>query len=178
MIEVGTYPASAPVSHQDLAKQLVDLMVKGGGEATYYADIQTARWSKLLMNAAWNPIGALTLTNDGDFLLTSDPYAHELAWGIMMEIVKLAKAAGIPGVTEEVAKKRIAIAEGRAATGTGREMSMLQDVRQGRSFEVEAILGNAVRKARELGVSMPRVETLYALGRARLWAMTAGPRSR
>ncbi|WAO91765.1 2-dehydropantoate 2-reductase [Fusarium falciforme] len=171
LFELGTYPSNAPQSHKDSARRFAGLMIKGGGGAEVHDDIQVARWSKLLMNAAWNPIGALTLTTDGDFLLTSEPYAHDLAWGIMMELVELAKAAGIKGVTVEVAEKKFSIAKKRAETGTGREMSMLQDVRQNREFEVEAILGNAVRLGKQKGVPMPRLETLYALAKARCWAL-------
>lgn len=171
-LELGTYPANAPPEHKQAAQGFVDLMVKGGGGSLLYEDIQVARWSKLLMNAAWNPIGALTLTTDGDFLVTSDPYATELAMGIMTEIVELAGAMGVPGVTMEVARQKFSIAKTRAETGTGREMSMLQDIRQGRQFEVEAIVGNTVRLGREKGVAMPRLETLYALANARCWALT------
>ncbi|KAF8888889.1 hypothetical protein BD779DRAFT_1800146 [Infundibulicybe gibba] len=41
--------------------------------------------------------------------------------------------------------------------------SMLLDARMGRPIEVEVILGEAVRMARERGVEVPRVEVLYAL---------------
>jgi 2-dehydropantoate 2-reductase len=41
--------------------------------------------------------------------------------------------------------------------------SMLLDFENGRPMEVEAILGNAVRIARSLSVSVPHMETLYAL---------------
>lgn len=170
-LELGTYPSAAPPAHKDAARRFADLMIRGGGGAEVHDDIQVARWSKLLMNAAWNPIGALTMTSDGDFLTTSDPYARDLAWGIMMEIVELARAAGVPGVTAEVAAAKFSITKKRAETGTGREMSMLQDVRQGRAFEVEAILGNALRLGKQKGVPMPRLETLYALANARLWAL-------
>ncbi|EEU43369.1 uncharacterized protein NECHADRAFT_45039 [Fusarium vanettenii 77-13-4] len=171
LFELGTYPSKAPQSHKDAARRFADLMIKGGGGAEVHENIQIARWSKLLMNAAWNPIGALTLTTDGDFLRTSEPYAHDLAWGIMMELVELAKATGIEGVTVEVAEKKFSIAKKRAETGTGREMSMLQDVRQNREFEVEAILGNALRLGKQNGVPLPRLETLYALAKARCWAL-------
>lgn len=171
LLELGTYPSKAPQPHKDAARRFADLMIKGGGGAEVHEDIQVARWSKLLMNGAWNPIGALTLTTDGDFLRTSEPYAHGLAWGIMMELVALAKEVGVAGVTVEVAEKKFSIAKRRAETGTGREMSMLQDVRQGRTFEVEAILGNAVRLGKQKGVPMPRLETLYALTTARCWAL-------
>lgn len=42
-------------------------------------------------------------------------------------------------------------------------MSMLQDIRQGRPFEVEAILGNVMRVAEKEGVAVPRLQTMYAL---------------
>lgn len=171
LLELGTYPSNACEAHKEAARRFADLMVKGGGSAEVHEDIQVARWSKLLMNAAWNPICALTLTTDGDFLRTSDPYAHDLARGIMMELVDLAKALGIQGVTAEEAEKILSISRRRAEAGTGREMSMLQDVKQNRALEVEAILGNATRLGREKGVSMPRVETMYALATARCWAL-------
>ncbi|GLB20923.1 hypothetical protein AtubIFM61612_010871 [Aspergillus tubingensis] len=168
LLELGTYPARAPEEHRQAAKKFVELMIKGGGDAVLFEDIQEARWAKLLLNAAWNPICALSLCTDGGFLLTSEPFARDLAWGIMMEIVALARAVGIAGVDEEAAKKRFALAERRAKEGTGREMSMLQDVKMGRPFEVEAIVGNAVRLGRKCGVSMPRLETVYALAKGRL----------
>ncbi|KXS96467.1 hypothetical protein AC578_3234 [Pseudocercospora eumusae] len=170
-LELGTYPAKAPASHKAAAAQFVELMIIGGGGAEHHDNIQIARWSKLLMNVAWNPTCALTLATDGDFLLSSDPYAHELAWSVMMEVVELAQAMDIPEVTEEVAKQKFSITKKRAETGTGRMMSMGQDVEQGRRFEVEAILGNAVRLGRQKGVSMPRLDTLYALTKARLQSL-------
>jgi 2-dehydropantoate 2-reductase len=166
LLELGTYPADAPGRHKAAAARFAKLMIKGGGGAEVHDDIQIARWSKLLFNAAWNPICALTYCSDGDFLLTS-PFADELAWDVMVEVVALAAKVGIPGITVEVAKSKIAINRKRAEQGTGREMSMLQDIRQGRSFEVEAIIGNAIRLGQRHNLKMPRLETLYALLKGR-----------
>jgi len=171
LFELGTYPASAPESHKKTAEKFAGLMTSGGGGAKVFDDVQTARWQKLLMNAAWNPICALTLCTDGGFLQTSQPFAQELVWEIMMEIVRLANKIGVPGIDEHAAAEKLAIAKRRAESGTGREMSMLQDVRQGRRFEVEAILGNTIRLGRKWNVPMPRLETVYALSRARYCAM-------
>ena len=171
LFELGTYPADAPEGQKDAARRFVGLMVKGGGNSEVHDNIQVARWSKLLMNAAWNPIGALTLTSDADFLVSAEPASYDLAWGVMMEIVELAKAVGVEGVTAEVARKKFEITKKRVETNSGREVSMLQDVRQGRQFEVEAILGNPLRLGKQKRVSMPRLETLYALAKARCWAI-------
>lgn len=174
LFELGTYPADAPQHHKAAAEEFARLMIKGGGEAKVFDNIQEARWSKLVMNAAWNPICALSLCTDGGFLTTSEPFAYDLVWETMMEVVQLANKIGIHGVDEKAAELRIAISKRRAKTGTGREMSMLQDVKQGRPFEVEAIIGNAVRLGREWKVPMPRLETLYALAKARHAALVGG----
>lgn len=171
VLELGTYPADAPAAHKASAQVLAERMRAGGSDVSVLEDVQTARWAKLIVNASWNPVCALALCTDGDFLRCADPFARDLVWGIMMEIVALAKAAGVPGVDEEAAAKRMAVATRRAETRTGREPSMLQDVRQGRLFEVEAIVGNAVRLGRKWGVAMPRLETVYALAKGRYEAM-------
>lgn len=171
LLEIGTYPANAPPSHKSAAIRLAELMIKGGGGAAVYEDIQIPRWSKLLMNAAWNPICALTLCTDGEFLTTSAPFANELVWDIMLEIIALAGKIGIQGITVQEAENRLSIAKRRAETGTGRQVSMLQDVKQGRSFEVEAIVGNTIRLGRHHVVPMPRLETIYALLKARHFAL-------
>lgn len=177
LLELGTYPAQAPPHHRDAAEIFAKLMIKGGGGAEVHDNIQIARWSKLLLNSVWNPICALTLCSDGDFLLTSKPYAYELAWETMMEIVELAQKMEVDGVTEEVAMKQFSIAKNRAEKGTGREMSMLQDIRQLRPMEVEAIVGNVIRVGREKGLKMPRLATVYALVNARNHALIKAKRS-
>lgn len=40
---------------------------------------------------------------------------------------------------------------------------MLTDVRMGRPLEVEAIIGNLVRMAEEIGVAVPKCEVVYTL---------------
>lgn len=171
LLELGTYPMHAPVRHKNAAERFAKLMIQGGGAAEVHDNIQIARWSKLLLNCVWNPICALTLCSDGDFLLTSQPFAYELAWETMMEIVELAQKMGVQGVTEDVAMKKFSIAKNRAEKGTGREMSMLQDIRQSRPMEVEAIVGNVIRIGRENSLKMPRLATLYALVNARNHAL-------
>ncbi len=171
LLEIGTFPADAPKSHKLAATNLSDLIIAGGGQAEVHDNIQIKRWVKIMWNCSWNPICALALCSDGDFLNSSSPYGTELVLGVMNEIIVLAKAVGIPGVTKEVAKQKMATQQRRAATNTGRENSMVQDVRQGRLFEVEAIVGNTVRLGRQHNVKMPLTEMLYALAKARFDAL-------
>lgn len=171
LLEVGTYPANAPASHQAKARQLAEFMIKAGGGAVVHDNIQIPRWQKIVHNAAWNSICALTLCTDGGFLSTSDPFACDLAKGVMLEVVALAKTIGIPNIDESTAEEKFSIGMKRMELNAGRAPSMLQDVRQGRPFEVEAIIGNVVRLGRQYHVSMPRLETVYALAKGRYDAL-------
>jgi 2-dehydropantoate 2-reductase len=171
ILEFGTYPATAPASHKRAAEQFAALVQKGGGGAEVYDDIQPQRWSKLVVNASWNPITALSLCSDADFLRSS-PGAVDLVRNVMLEVVALAKAMKIGGVTEEVAEEHLT--RHRART-IGKEPSMLTDVREGRPFEVEAIVGNTVRLAKKHGVKVPLLDALYVLAKG---LYEAGERSR
>lgn len=172
MLEIGTYPAhDVPQSHHDATARLAELIKRGGGDAKVFGDIQVQRWSKLIVNASWNPICALSLCTDAGFLVSSDPYAHDLVWGVMLEIVALANNIGIPGIDQSVAEWQFQRAKDRVKVKQGREMSMLQDVQQGRLFEVEAIVGNTVRLGRDRGIKMPLTEAVYALAKGRYDAM-------
>ncbi|KAJ9614383.1 hypothetical protein H2200_002519 [Cladophialophora chaetospira] len=171
LLEIGTYPSNAPDSHKAAATKLANLIIAGGGQAEVHENIQTARWGKILMNCTWNPICSLSLSSDGELLNGAAPYAWELVWGMVKEMIEVAKFIGVPGVTEQLAEQKLSIAKRRAATNTGRENSMVQDVRSGRLFEVEAIVGNTIRLGRRHGVKMPLTEMIYALAKARFDAL-------
>ena len=57
VLHIGSYPASSDTTS---ATRFADLLKAGGGSSTVHEDIQDERWSKLLINASWNPICALT----------------------------------------------------------------------------------------------------------------------
>ncbi|MCJ1387268.1 hypothetical protein MMC18_000108 [Xylographa bjoerkii] len=170
-LEIGTYPTSAAQAHKDVAEHLAHLVRKGGGNADVFDDIQPRRWGKLVVNAAWNPISALSLSSDADFLRSS-PGAVDLVRSVMLEIVAIAKAMNIQGVDEALAETHL---DRHRARTVGKEPSMLTDVRENRPFEVEAIVGNAVRLAKQHGVKAPLLDAIYALAKG---LYEAGVRSR
>ncbi|OSC96676.1 6-phosphogluconate dehydrogenase C-terminal domain-like protein [Trametes coccinea BRFM310] len=70
----------------------------------------------------------------------------------------------VPGLDPEVVQKTLAnTARLHARPDSVHVPSMLVDVRAGRPMEVEHVVGEVVRMGRRAGVSMPRMETLYAL---------------
>ena len=71
LLELGTYPANAPEADNARAAEFAEPIAKGGGTCEIFDDIQPRRWSKLLVNASWNPICALARTPDVQFTASS-----------------------------------------------------------------------------------------------------------
>ncbi|KAK1056682.1 hypothetical protein LTR74_014739 [Friedmanniomyces endolithicus] len=167
LLEVGTFPASAYNSHANVKEAADTLLAKlkeGGSNVTFYSDIQEKRWNKLLLNASWNPICALTLSRDVAFLASSAA-GEKLVSDVMQEVVAISQALGYTAITPAMAEDQMTRATDRKG-GKGIEPSMLVDVLNGRRMEVEFILGVPVKVAKSLGVDVPRTETLYALSKA------------
>lgn len=87
-----------------------------------------------------------------------------MAADVMREVGRVATACGYDTITEESVKEHMKRHHERMYTG-GKPPSMLQDVQHGRPIEVEAILGNAVRIARDVKVEVPYLRLLYALAK-------------
>lgn len=160
-LEVGSYPSNAP---NDSAEAFTKLIQAAGGTAVFWDDIQPKRWFKLLINASWNPICALTLSKD-IAVLGSSTEAYGVLLAVMLEIRDIAEACGYIFTREEV-EYQLGRAQARVPLNAGIEPSMLQDVKAGRRIEVEAIVGNAVRMGKEMGVRCERLEMIYMLAKA------------
>ncbi|KAJ9661422.1 hypothetical protein H2198_001990 [Neophaeococcomyces mojaviensis] len=161
--EVGTYPASASPPSKAQAEHFAELWEAGGATCHVYDDIQGQRWSKLALNATLNPICALTLCDDANFLRSSED-AFQMACDVMREVGRVAQAYGYNTITDESIKEHMKRHQERMDTG-GKAPSMLQDVEHGRPIEVEAILGNAVRLAQGVKIDVPYLRLLYALAK-------------
>lgn len=150
---LGRYPHGASAR----AERFAALVQKGGASCTLTEDIVGARWQKCAWNAVFNPVSAL-----GNGLGTRDILSGEEQTGFVRaaigEVCALAAADG-HALAPDTADRTI--------EGTLRlpnyVSSMGQDRLAGRPMETEALVGNAVRAARRLGVAAPRLETLYAL---------------
>lgn len=174
-LELGAYPADSHVARLKTL-EFTELIQHGGGTAESHEDVQARRWTKLLVNASWNPICALTRLRDAHFLHSSrttadgdddkDFGATSFVRSVMAEVVRVASAAGYgETVTEATVEWQIDRAK-RRTMDTAIEPSMLADAKNHRRLEVEAIVGNTVRKARDLGVPTPRLDVIYMLTRA------------
>ena len=162
-LNIGTYPAhGVPESHKAAAESFAELIKAGGATANVFDDVQPERWTKLLANATWNPICALSRSRDVQFLHSS-PEAWRYIRDTMREVASIARAEG-HNVTDENVDKTLSMAQARSLPGM--EPSMQADALAGRAMEVDAIVGNAVRIAEKRGVDVPLLRGVWAMIKA------------
>ncbi|KAI6091470.1 2-dehydropantoate 2-reductase [Hypoxylon rubiginosum] len=170
---LATSPSSTAKSAEvvqrghECMEQLAHWWNKFGGirdvETHTELELQTIRWHKLCINAAFNPTAVLSGGRGNADQLT-DPELREHITGIMKEIWDAApKVLGKPFPGDLATPDRIIRSTER---NTGARPSMLLDWEAGRPMELEVILGNPVRIARAAGVEMPKLQSLYALLRS------------
>jgi 2-dehydropantoate 2-reductase len=149
-------------------QEIADTIVASGLRAEALPDLRPAQWSKLIFNAAVNPVAALTgLPHDPHFAADEEPTdLGRLVHGLVDEGKAVARAAGIelhddPWEMNVLATKR----------GSAHFPSMLEDVDAHRETEVELITGSLVREAERHGVEVPLQRAVYALvkGKEESW---------
>lgn len=119
--------------------------------------MQLKRWEKVVWNVAWNSLTTLTLL-DTQSWLKSSPGAMPMTRELMREVIDVARKCDVPlqySLIDQLMNKILAM------PGIG--SSMQADFKAGRKMEVEVILGHPVRKAKELQVPIPVLETLYTI---------------
>jgi len=143
---------------------LVSLLKEGGvvdAEAYSYAKLQMVRWHKIAINASMNPSAVLSggSTNNA---MSLDPELYIHLKGVMDEVLETApKVLGTP-LPNGLATAAQLLGSTMKNT-SGSKPSMLLDWEGGKRMELEVILGNPIRIAREKGLEMPRLQSLYAL---------------
>ncbi len=135
---------------------LAELFKGAGIQATASADIRREQWRKLVWNAPFNGMTALTGALAHETLQT--PAGRAMVLGAMLEVIAVARALGVElGV--DVAEQTLAITEQSGPVRT----SMLVDRLQGRRLEIDSIYGPVVREGQRLGIPTPILSNIYAL---------------
>lgn len=146
--------------------ELAELLRSGGIEVVVAPNLLYARWEKLCWNVPFNGL-SVAAGGVGTRSIVDDPELRATAERAMREVVAAGNAdlaaRGNDGRLDEedVVTRMFAQTDVMGDYRT----SMVIDYVLGRPLEVEAILGNPVRRARELGVSTPTMAALYALVR-------------
>jgi len=143
-----------------LAKEVSELFTDAGIETRVTRNICGEVWAKLIVNAAINPITAITGLKNGQ--VPELPELAETVKGVVGEAEETARAAGIrlPGCN--MLEKTFGVLRSTADNRS----SMLQDILNGKRTEIDSINGAVVRYAERLGRDVPLNRTLTALVKA------------
>ena len=133
---------------------IAKIATNAGWPGKAVTDIRKAKWTKLLSNAIWNTLGALTQSNACD--TASYAPTMELAAQMIEEVIAVAAAVGVK--LDATAPALIAGAAQRAPIPP----STLQDVRAGRAMELDAILNSVVEIGQLAGVATPTLKVIAA----------------
>lgn len=112
-------------------------------------------WSKLIVNAAINPVGALFLETNGEIL--KNDFALGMALNAAREAAAVARARNIRLLYPSPSARVKSV----LASTSRNKNSMLQDILAVRPTEIDAINGSVLRVAKRLGVSAPYNRVLY-----------------
>ncbi|MFI5660321.1 2-dehydropantoate 2-reductase [Streptomyces sp. NPDC051684] len=134
--------------------ELSEAMVAGGLKCPVEQNLRDDIWIKLMGNAAFNPISALTRATMTD--MCRHPLTRAMVGRVMEEILDIAARVGS---TPEISiEKRLRGAEGVGAHKT----SMLQDLEAGKQLELDAIVTAVVEMADITGAEAPTLRAIHA----------------
>jgi 2-dehydropantoate 2-reductase len=146
-------PSQTPMER---VEELAGFLTRSGMNTVAMADARGAQWTKLIFNAATNPVGALTGLHHG--AASRFPPTAELFEALIREGEGVAKAMGI----ELHGDPRALVAKGANAPGK-HKASMLQDVLAQRTTEVDFMNGAIVKCGEKHGVPTPLNRAMWAL---------------
>jgi 2-dehydropantoate 2-reductase len=134
--------------------ELSALLVGAGLKAPVQTRIRSELWLKLLGNAVFNPLSALTRASLGE--IAQSPLVAPVVRGAMEEVDQVARRLGV-----EIPVSIDQRIKGAARVGD-HKTSMLQDLEAGRPMEIDALTGSVVELGDRLGISVPHLRTLYS----------------
>ena len=146
-------PSGTPMER---VEELAGYLSRGGMNTIALGDARGAQWTKLIFNAATNPVGALTRLHHG--AATRFPPTGELFEALIREGEAVAKAMGI----ELHGDPRDLVAKGANAPGK-HNASMLQDALASRTTEVDFMNGAIVKWGEKYGVPTPLNRAMWGL---------------
>lgn len=149
------FPGEVTPTATQRLRELTEEMNRAGIPTCIRHDILTAAWNKLIVNAGINALSALENCPNGELL--NRPEALSTLKAAVLEASRVAMALGI-----EITPDPVAMTVAVCRQTRDNISSMLQDVRQGRRTEVDAINGAIVRQARILGLPTPANQSLVA----------------
>ncbi len=152
----GFVQFGSPTGNHARVRAVTGLLARGGIDNERTSSVDDVLWAKAIVNAAINPMTALTGLHNGE--LVEHPDLREMLRAVAKEAAGVARACGV-FVRESIARSVEAICEETAENRS----SMLQDISAGKRTEIDFINGEIARRAEECGMDAPLCALLTAL---------------
>lgn len=149
-------PFEPQPASMEQVERLAEALTRGGMNTVALPDARGAQWTKVIFNAATNPLGALTGLTHGR--LCELPATRELISALVREGVAVSDALGVT-----LDGDPDALVDHAAKVAYDHKASMLQDALAHRRTEIDALNGGIARFGRETGVPTPLNEAIAAL---------------
>jgi 2-dehydropantoate 2-reductase len=134
--------------------QIAAALEAGGLKCNVDERLRENLWVKLIGNAAFNPVSALTRATMRQF--GDEPEMVELLRAALAEGAAVGEAVGLelPVSVDRRLERGIAVGDHKT--------SMLQDLDAGKPLELDCITGAVIEVAANVGVAVPHLESIYA----------------
>jgi 2-dehydropantoate 2-reductase len=147
-------PASGEGEQRHILEQAQGMLRTAGVEAPVVANLDQARWQKLVMNIPFN--GVSVLLDSGTRALMTHPRTRELIRELMEEVIAGAAACG-----HSLGDDYIDVAWAATDGKPDYTPSMLLDFTGRRPLELDAIYAAPLAAAARAGKAMTKVDMLY-----------------
>ena len=154
---IGDVPGRAAPTRPDDLERVSGWFEKAGVPCPISQNVEGDLWTKLILNAALNPISAIAHATYGEAVAI--PEVRDLMRQLVAECVAVARASGVVLPADDYAEMvfRFAEAAGRVYSSTA------QDLERGKRTEIDALNGVVAQRGAELGVPTPANQALLAL---------------
>ena len=144
---VGTIYCGGEKSALDFA---VDVLKSAGVDVEAPEEFEVAMWQKFILNVGINQTQAFYRADYGQ--VQRSPEMLRFAWDLMEEAVAVGRACGVALGDEVIESAMMVICKMPSTVKT----SMLQDVENGRTTEVDAFAGMVCRLAEKFNIDVPK----------------------
>jgi 2-dehydropantoate 2-reductase len=158
---IGDLPGRTGPPRPGVLADVAVLFERAGVPCRVSSNVEADLWTKLITNAALNPVSAVLHVTYGETV--GVPEAREMVRQLVIECVNVARADGVllPQADYVDMVWRFAETVGAVYASTA------QDLERGRRTEIDALNGFVVRRGSELGVPTPVNQALLALVKLR-----------
>lgn len=153
-LTIAAHAPAGPAGILPVMGAIAEDLARANTEAHLEVDLDRARWRKLMWNIPFNPLSVILGATTDE--LMADPMAVQLVRSLMSEVEQAARAEG-HALPEDLAGDLLDATARMAPYST----SMRLDADAGRPMEVDAMLGEPLRRAARAGVAMPGVAVLH-----------------